>query len=438
MTTEYSPSLDDAANVYSPSELNHEARLHLEAGFGTIWVEGEISNFTRSAAGHMYFSLKDDRAQISCALFRGNTYGLGFKPANGMQVRARGRVSLYEPRGNYQLIADSLMQSGEGLLRAKFELLKNQLATEGLFDDRHKSPLPAFPQRIAIMTSSTGAALRDVLNVLARRWPLAAVRIYPVPVQGLEAAPAIVQALASANRHRWAEVIIIGRGGGSLEDLWAFNEEPVARAIFASEIPVVSAVGHEIDFSISDFVSDLRAPTPSAAAELISPDQTALLEGLERVSERLKYASTRRLQALAQKLDHLSHRLKQQHPGQRLLQNRRQLEQVHNRLLAAGRRMVPQRRLELANIVQHRLLQAAKRIVPQRRKMLQDLVRTLHAVSPLPTLARGYAIVMDAGSQTAISSVSQASKGQSLITQLDDGQIVSSVTDIKQKPLTDE
>lgn len=234
-------------NIYSPSELNHEARLHLEAGFGRIWVEGELSNLSRPSSGHMYFSLKDDKAQISCALFRSNTFGMGFKPENGMLVRARGRVSLYEARGNYQLIADSLVRSGEGLLRAKFELLKNSLAAEGLFDEGQKKPLPAYPVRIAVITSPSGAALRDILNVLQRRWPLAAVRVYGVPVQGNEAAPAIVDALAAVNNHRWAQVIVTGRGGGSLEDLWAFNEESVARAIHASELPVVSAVGHDYD-----------------------------------------------------------------------------------------------------------------------------------------------------------------------------------------------
>ena len=256
---QYSPD-NGVGNIYTPSELNHEARLHLEAGFGRVWIEGEISNMSRPASGHIYFSLKDEKAQINCALFRSNAYGMNFKPENGMLVQARGRVSLFEARGNYQLIADSMVRSGEGLLRAKFELLKNSLASEGLFAESIKKPLPAFPMRIAVVSSPSGAALRDILNVLERRWPLATVRIYGVPVQGVEAAPAIVEALLAANQHQWAEVIITGRGGGSLEDLWAFNEEPVARAIHASEIPVVSAVGHEIDFSISDFVADLRHP----------------------------------------------------------------------------------------------------------------------------------------------------------------------------------
>ncbi len=393
-------------NVYTPSELNHEARLHLEAGFGRIWIEGEISNLSRPASGHMYFSLKDDKAQISCALFRSNTYGMGFKPENGMLVRARGRVSLYEARGNYQLIADSLVRSGEGLLRAKFELLKNNLASEGLFDEAQKKPLPPFPLHIAVITSPSGAALQDILNVLQRRWPLATVRIYGVPVQGNEAAPAIVNALAAANKHKWAQVIITGRGGGSLEDLWAFNEESVARAIYASELPVVSAVGHEIDFSISDFAADLRAPTPSAAAELISPDQRILKQNLSGFSDRLQQRSLYLLQRLSQKLDHLAHRLRQQHPGQRLAQHRKMLQLASHRLQLAATHIVPERRRHLQELARHRLLPAGKRIVPERLRILQNLARTLNAVSPLPTLARGYAIVTDAQSGTAISSLS--------------------------------
>jgi exodeoxyribonuclease VII large subunit len=416
-------------NIYTPSELNHEARLHLEAGFGRIWVEGEISNLSRPASGHIYFSLKDEKAQISCALFRSNAYGMSFKPENGMLVQARGRVSLFEARGNYQLIADSLVRSGEGLLRAKFELLKNNLASEGLFAESHKKNLPDFPMRIAVVTSPSGAALRDILNVLQRRWPLAAVRVYGVPVQGVEAAPAIVNALAAANRHNWAQVIVTGRGGGSLEDLWPFNEEIVARAIYASEIPVVSAVGHEIDFSISDFVADLRAPTPSAAAELISPDRQALRQNLSVIRSRLQKRSLSMLQELSQKLDHLAHRLRQQHPGQRLAQHRKMLQQARHRLLLAGTRIVPQRKKNLQEL-SRRLQQAGSRIVPQRRQALENLARTLNAVSPLPTLARGYAIVTDAESGKAISSTRNISQNQSLVTQLRDGEIHSIVNKI--------
>ena len=374
---------NQAENIYSPSELNHEARLHLEAGFGRIWVEGELSNLSRPSSGHMYFSLKDDKAQVSCALFRSNTYGMGFTPENGMLVRARGRVSLYEARGNYQLIADSLVRSGEGLLRAKFELLKNNLAAEGLFDEAQKQPLPTYPTRIAVITSPSGAALRDILNVLQRRWPLAAVRVYGVPVQGDEAAPAIVNAMAAANKHQWAQVIVTGRGGGSLEDLWAFNEESVAREIFVSEIPVVSAVGHEIDFSISDFVADLRAPTPSAAAELISPDQRVLKQNLSALGQQLQQRCTYQLQRLSQKLDHLAHRLRQQHPGQRLQQHQKLLQQLRTaqsvlriaKRLKSGYSLSPRDdMLQLLDVSRNinKLLQAAVKLC--RRQSCADVI----------------------------------------------------------------
>ncbi len=426
----------EMGNIYTPSELNHEARLHLEAGFGRVWVEGEISNLSRPASGHMYFSLKDEKAQISCALFRSNAYGMSFKPENGMLVQARGRVSLFEARGNYQLIADSLVRSGEGLLRAKFELLKNTLASEGLFAESLKKPLPAYPLRIAVVTSPSGAALRDIMHVLERRWPLAAIRVYGVPVQGVEAAPAIVDALTAANQHNWAQVIITGRGGGSLEDLWPFNEESVARAIFASEIPVVSAVGHEIDFSISDFVADLRAPTPSAAAELISPDQRVLKQNLTVLRSRLQQRSVNMLQQLSQKLDHLAHRLKQQHPGQRLAQNRKVLQQTRHRLLLAGARIVPQRQQFLKELGGRRLLQAGKRIVPERRRKFENLERTLNAVGPLPTLARGYAIVTDSESGKTVSSVKGLKTKQALVTQLHDGQVCSTIDGTNNKTLS--
>ncbi len=412
-------------NIYTPSELNREARIHLEAGFGHVLVEGEISNLSRPASGHIYFSLKDDKAQLACALFRSNARGVGFKPENGMLVRAGGRVSLYEARGNYQLIADSLVRAGEGLLRAKFELLKNNLAAEGLFEQAHKKPLPPYPRRIAVITSPSGAALRDILNVLCRRWPLAQVRVYAVPVQGEAAAPAIEKALAAANRHGWAEVIIAGRGGGSLEDLWPFNEEAVARAIYASALPVVSAVGHETDFSIADFAADLRAPTPSAAAELVSPDSEALRRTLDAQVERLRQRMLTALQQRAQHLDHLLHRLQQRHPGQRLRDHRERLRQSRQRLLRQGLRIVPDRRRQLQSLRDHRLLPLAARLVPERRRRLQDLARTLHAVSPLPTLARGYAIVTDANSGAVIRSVAEVETGQELVSQLRDGRIHS-------------
>lgn len=421
----YYRRVESPRNIYTPSELNREARLHLEAGFPRVCVEGEVSNLSRPASGHLYFSLKDEQAQIRCALFRSDAARLSFAPADGLQVLARGRLSLYEPRGTYQLIADSLEEAGAGRLQAAFEALKRKLEQEGLFDPGRKQALPAYPRRIAVITSPSGAVIRDILQVLARRWPLAAVRLYPVPVQGTEAPGAIAAALASANRHGWGEAIILGRGGGSLEDLWAFNEERVARAVFDSQIPVISAVGHETDYSISDFVADQRAPTPSAAAELLAPDGDALRQRFRALETQLSRRVQGRLQQLAQRHDHLVHRLRRQHPGYRLEQHRKTLHQCLARVRAAGARLLPQRRTALAGL-DSRLGVAGRRLVPERRSRLQDLARTLHAVSPLPTLDRGYAILSGPDGRV-IGAVAQASVGQPITAQLHDGRLYGTV-----------
>ncbi len=412
--------------VYTPSELNREVRLHLEAGFPRLWVEGEISNLARPASGHLYFSLKDENAQIRCALFRQHAVRLGFRPENGMLVQARGKLGLYEPRGDYQLIADTLEEAGEGRLRAAFEALKQQLDKEGLFDAAAKKPPPPFPLRIGVITSPSGAVIRDILQVLARRWPLAQIRLYPVPVQGEEAPPAIVGALAAANRHGWAQVLILGRGGGSLEDLWAFNEETVARAVYGSALPLVSAVGHETDFSITDFVADLRAPTPSAAAELLTPDQYELKRACASLLTQLGSRMQDRLARCMQQHDHLAARLEHQHPGRRLTLHSESLQALGARLRTSVARLVPERKKD-AHSLTTRLLAAGARLVPERQRSLQALARTLHAVSPLPTLERGYAVVMDADSGKAVQSVSQAATGQLLETWLYDGRIHSRV-----------
>ena len=267
---------DPAGHVYSPSELNREIKLHLEAGFPRLLIEGEVSNLSRPASGHLYFSLKDASAQVRCAMFCSAAERAGMQLQNGMKIVARGRISLYEARGDFQLIVDAVRDAGEGALQRAFEELKARLREEGLFDPGRKRPLPAYPLRIGIITSKSGAAIRDILHVLQRRWPVAAVRLYPAAVQGAEAPGELRAALAEANRERWAELLILGRGGGSLEDMQAFNDESLARAVAASTLPVVSAVGHETDFSICDFVADLRAPTPSAAAELVTPDGLVL------------------------------------------------------------------------------------------------------------------------------------------------------------------
>lgn len=418
---------DAFRTVYTPSEINREARLHLEAGFPRLWIEGEISNFKRAASGHLYFALKDEQAAIDAAMFRGSQRELACKPAAGMLVRARGRLTLYERTGRYQLVVDAMEEAGEGRLQRAFEALKKQLEAEGLFDSARKRPLPAYPRRIAVVTSPAGAAIRDILNVLARRWPLARVRLYGVPVQGDEAPAAIVNAIESAGRHRWAELVIAGRGGGSLEDLWAFNDEQVARAIAACPVPVVSAVGHETDVSIADFVADLRAPTPSAAAELATPDRADLGRRFEAGLRQLAARQMQRLQREAQRLDHLAHRLNQCHPARVLDQQRRALAQLIARLRARDPRLQLERMARDIATLRLRADRAISRRVTAGGERLANLARTLHAVSPLPTLARGYAVLQESDG-TALTRASDAKPGQALRAQLADGGIACTVT----------
>ncbi|MDX1380660.1 MAG: exodeoxyribonuclease VII large subunit, partial [Xanthomonadales bacterium] len=445
-----------AEHVYTPSELNREARLHLEAGFGRVVVEGEISNLSKPASGHRYFSLKDDKAQLRCALFRSAAMKSGLRLENGMKVLARGRISLYEPRGDFQMIVDSVQEAGEGELQRQFEALKQKLQDEGLFDPARKRPLPTYPLRIGLVTSPRGAAVRDILQVLQRRWPLARVRLYPVLVQGEGAALEIRRALEAANRHSWSQLLIVGRGGGSLEDLAAFNDEGVARAVHASAVPVVSAVGHETDFSICDFVADLRAPTPSAAAELATPDQTALRETFGRSARQLLRRMRDRLHRDSQRLDHLGHRLQQRHPASGLVEQRRRLQNLDaaarrairrsldsraERLQSASARLAahrPERRVaELAvrlATARRALERLARDAVRARSQQLGDLARTLHAVSPLAVIGRGYAVLTSPETGAVISSVEQIDTGERLFARLKDGRLdcrVESVSPVK-------
>jgi exodeoxyribonuclease VII large subunit len=395
-------------HIYTPSELNREIRIHLEIGFPRILLEAEISNLARPASGHLYFSLKDDKAQIRCAMFRSSASRMDIQVENGMKVLARGRISLYEPRGDYQLIIDSLRDAGEGILQRRFEELKKKLEAEGLFDPAYKQDLPPYPARIGLITSPSGAAVRDLLHVLGRRWPVAQVRLYPVLVQGNEAPPEIRSAIECANEHGWADTLIIGRGGGSLEDLMAFNDEAVARGVFASSIPVVSAVGHETDFSICDFVADLRAPTPSAAAELATPDQLVLKETFSRAQRQMQRRILDQMQRNTQGLDHLSHRLQQRHPATRLAE-------LSERVTAFGKSI-------------EQLTVAAVR---SRRELLGSLVRTLNAVSPLETIGRGYAVVTSAETGDVVISTSQVGPGDRVCAQLKDGKLDCTVDTIE-------
>lgn len=434
--------MNETRDIFSVSRLNSELRHAVEGSFPLIWVEGEISNLSQPRSGHLYFSLKDEHAQIRCALFRNRRNLLRFQPENGTRVVARVRVTFYEPRGDCQLVVEHLEPAGEGLLQQAFERLKQQLQAEGLFDAARKRELPGFPQCIGVISSPSGAALRDVLQVLRRRYPLARVIIYPSSVQGAGAAAELRQALALAMQRDEADVLILTRGGGSLEDLAAFNDELLARTIAACPIPLISAVGHEIDFTIADFVADRRAPTPSAAAELASPDAATLQRHLVQWQTRLVGAMRVRLRQRQQRLAHCQARLQRQHPGvrlqqqtqrldelqlrlsrlqaRRLLQARQQLRHLRNRLQAAH----PAGRIrELAGLhrqLQTRLHAGMRGILQRANERLASRARELHAVSPLATLQRGYSIASDSRGQL-LRSVSQVERGDHVSVRLADG-----------------
>lgn len=340
-------------DVYTPGRLNKEARMLLERGLPSLWLEGEISNLSRPSSGHWYFSLKDESAQLRCAMFRQKNLGARFTPKDGMHVLTRGRVSLYEPRGDYQFIADHMEEAGEGVLRRRFELLKNKLAAEGLFEASRKKPLPRLPRRIGVVTSPTGAAVRDVLNILRRRFCTIPVLIYPVQVQGASAAGQIATTIRMASARAECDVLIVARGGGSLEDLWAFNEEVVARAIFDCQIPVVSGVGHEVDFTIADFVADVRAPTPSGAAEIVAPDCNEWTRSVDLLGRRVRTAMVRNMAARQQQVVWLERRLAQVHPGVELRQKAQRLDDLEQRLSRCMRHDLFQRRSTLVELAAH-------------------------------------------------------------------------------------
>ncbi|MDE2249114.1 MAG: exodeoxyribonuclease VII large subunit [Xanthomonadaceae bacterium] len=440
------PAYDDnpPRHVLTPSTLNRLVRDLLGDALPQVWIEGELSNVARPSSGHLYFTLKDSSAQVRCAMFKPRASVLRFRPADGVQVLLRAKVGLYEPRGEFQLVAESMELAGEGALQREFEQLKARLDAEGLFAPARKRALPLHARRIGVITSPTGAAVRDVLSVLARRWPLAEVEVLPVPVQGREAPPAIVSMLRRASASGRYDVLLLTRGGGSLEDLWAFNEEAVARAIHACAVPVVSAVGHEIDFSIADFVADLRAPTPSAAAELLVPDAAAVERHLRQLRQRIGTLQQRRLQALAQRIDHLQARLQAQRPQARLARDRERLLHLQRRLAGALREQGQQRRHRLERLyacllAQHpryrlgllagrlaelepRLRRAVGVLLERRQTRLRHAGHALHAVSPLATLERGYAIVFDAQGQVLRSSKDVA-VGTRLRARLADGEL---------------
>jgi exodeoxyribonuclease VII large subunit len=440
--------------VLSVSQLNNRARLLLEDVFSGIWVEGEISNLAKPASGHIYFTLKDSQAQVRCALFRQNAARVRQALRDGLAVKVRGKVSLFEGRGDYQLILDTVEPAGDGALRLAFEALKEKLSGEGLFAAENKLALPKHPKRIGIVSSPTGAVIRDIISVFRRRAPQVELTLIPTAVQGREATGQIVRALHLADRKGF-DALILARGGGSLEDLWCFNEEAVARAIAACSTPIVSAVGHETDVSISDFVADVRAPTPSAAAELLAPDSSELVQRLHNLQRRLHLRMQNRLERERMRLDGLSRRLR--HPGERLRQQAQQLDDLEMRMQRAFERQLNNRRERLARLEtrlagQHpgrtlkllrqrldslaeRLPRAIREGLKQRRLQLQSQVQTLNAVSPLATLGRGYSILLDERHR-AIRSAADTHPGQRLKARLADGELDVRVEDNHLEPVT--
>ena len=459
-------------DVYAVSRLVREARSALEGSFPLVWVEGEISNLAMPASGHIYFTLKDEAAQVRCAMFRNRNRQLRFTPENGMQILLRVRVTLYEGRGEFQLVVEHMEEAGSGALQRAYEALKHRLGSEGLFDQEAKKSLPTMPSSIGIVSSPDGAAVHDILNVLNRRFPTANIILYPVAVQGEGAAAKIAHAITTANERQECEVLIIGRGGGSLEDLWSFNDEQVARTIFASQIPVISAVGHEVDFTIADFVADVRAPTPSAAAELAVPDSTELLSKLQSFGRRLTSLITQQLQSEHRHVQHLFRRLPQ--PKAQLTQQTQLITRLKQQLSRSWLRTVEskQQKLDLLTArlthpqakidtqkqkvagLQTRLQQAIKQksqrvkyqqttlqqlqkqlqvsmqqiLLTQKTKLSQQM-RTLAAVSPLNTLERGYSITT-AESGEVLQNVTSVELGDSINVRLQQGQLNCEIKEI--------
>jgi exodeoxyribonuclease VII large subunit len=435
---------DPARDILTPTQLNTLARDLLESAFPLVWVEAELGNVTRPASGHLYFTLKDSRAQVKCAMFKPKSQWLKFVPREGLRVLGRGRLTLYEARGDYQLVLDHLEEAGEGALRRAFEELKARLQAEGLFDEARKRPLPPYPRRLAVITSPSGAAVRDVLSVLARRFPLLEVEILPTQVQGATAAAQITSLVRRAGASGRYDIVLVTRGGGSLEDLWAFNDEQLARAIAASPVPVVSAVGHETDFSLSDFAADLRAPTPSVAAELLVPNHGDLSTRLQGLQRRLSTLQLQSLRQAMQRADRAVLRLQAMRPQARLQLLQRRQQEARRRLESAWREQLERRRSSLRHAAAVlRTTQPQRRLAAMRERLqalglrpqaaiarelqrdtlkLRALARSLESVSPLATVARGYSIIADAEGRL-VRSVAQVQPGDAVSARLGDGEL---------------
>ncbi|GJM05528.1 MAG: exodeoxyribonuclease 7 large subunit [marine bacterium B5-7] len=440
----------DPNDIYTISRLNREVRRVLEDVFPAIWVQGEISNLAKPASGHLYFTLKDNAAQVRCAMFKNRQSGLRFDPENGMQVMARANIGLYEGRGEYQLIINSLEPAGAGALQIAFEALKQKLSSEGLFAEEHKKPLPIFPETIGIITSATGAAVQDILSILRRRYPYGKVIIYPVPVQGEGAAIKIANAIKLAEQRKECNVLILSRGGGSLEDLWSFNEEIVARAIFNADTPIVSGIGHEIDFTIADFVADHRAPTPSAAAELVSPDVIETVAKLKQREEQLARYQNQIIHNLKRHIELLSAQVP--HPQQRLIElmqrtdefSMRIRHQIENELshkkiiLSTWLNKISElnpvhqvsQQIEKVKHIQSQFEQSIKLILNKSNNDISRLNHMLNTVSPISTLDRGYAIVTDKKTNSVVTGIKHLNAGDQLRIRLSTAEIDSTIDKI--------
>jgi exodeoxyribonuclease VII large subunit len=432
--------------IFSVSQLNRRAKQLLETHLPLIWVSGEVSNLAKPSSGHWYFSLKDSQAQVRCAMFRNTNQRVRWPLDSGQQVLIRARVSLYEGRGEYQLIAEHMEPAGAGALQQQYEALKDKLAAEGLFDPEHKLPLPAFPKHIGVVTSPTGAAIHDILSVLKRRYPIASVTIFPVSVQGAQAAPEMIAAIHKVQKVNTCDVVIIGRGGGSIEDLWAFNDETLARTIAQCAIPIVSAVGHEVDFTIADFVADQRAPTPSVSAEMITPDISDWQQTLDHYLHRLLHHFQKLTQTQQQRLHFLRQRLR--HPGERIRAQRQQLNllkkslsQTMQHTLHTSTAKLTQTQWRLSqshpkkSITQHRnkidllsqkLHERIDENIKKKQQYFLQQINILHAMSPLAVLSRGYSITRQKNGDI-IKSYKDVDIKDEVTTKLSDGYIISTI-----------
>ena len=442
---------ENQEHIYSISELNDEVASTLTEGFGVIWVEGEISNLMRSAAGHVYFSLKDESASVRCAMFRMQNQSLDFELRDGMQILARTKVGLYKQRGEFQLIVEYAEESGEGLLRQRFELLKQTLQKEGLFDELHKKPLPKMPKTIGLVTSPKGAAVQDIIKTIKRRYPIVRVIVYPTLVQGNEATKKIASAIDIANQRDECDVIIIARGGGSLEDLWCFNEELVARSIFHSKIPIISGIGHETDFTITDLVADLRAATPTAAAEIALPTTSEIIDRLNRYIFDITQLIDYKVNHFRHQLKSASLRMQASHPQSKLQFNMQKLDLINekiqklpmmqvsdlknifkisfSKLLASNPKInieAERQNLEMKNMA---LSNAIIGLIESKRNRFSVMTAQLEGASPLQSLSRGYALVTNEDGRN-IKSVKKIKTGASVKTKLSDGSFVSRVEKI--------